>query len=558
MIHKISKFNQSYFRFFSKPIFSDFYFNKFIENYYDTKAEILYINNYSGKKNSKIVKDYELKDAIKNNISSFDNDTKISTVFNKRIRKMIDKNLDSKNITISVSINSKKDFNKYSNSDTNMSKSLLDFIDNFINYQNTKITNFDDDLNMNKINNNKKNIKENISRNKLILSTDNKSFIISNNNSLYLRNKENMKNEQNPINNKKHEMEKEENIRLESKNDMNDINDDNKIKKNYIEINNPRVIYSNRQTNKINNINNYSPLYKKPKPNLIINKNNDRAKISNNNLFNKQLSILNINTLKKTTKNTKFKFYIPQNSKNKYTLNNNNHIKSFSLKQAESIKSNKESSESSNIYINGKPELPSINLEKSSEKKYDKKIVLSNKNKKITSNLNLYINQFRNINFHVFKNQSNQNSIKTQRHNLNKLSLIPKEINQNIKNLISNFSEDKLIHKTINLNSINIEKNKLNYIKNNFMKKLRPSYSLNKEKESFNSTIKQLDIIKSNKVFNRNSLKNRIKMHTKFIIYGIQKKNNNINYTNRLNKKYKKIIYPINLMKKSASQKLNF
>ena len=53
------------------------------------------------------------------------------------------------------------------------------------------------------------------------------------------------------------------------------------------------------------------------KPNLIINKNNDRAKLSNNNLFNKQLSILNINTLRKTTKNTKFKFYIPQNSKNK-------------------------------------------------------------------------------------------------------------------------------------------------------------------------------------------------------------------------------------------------
>ena len=109
---------------------------------------------------------------------------------------MLDKNLDSKNITISVSINSKKDFNKYNNSDTNMSKSLLKFIDNFINYQNTKITNFDDDLNMNEINNNKKNIKENISRNKLILSTDNKSFIISNNNKLYLRNKENMKNEQ--------------------------------------------------------------------------------------------------------------------------------------------------------------------------------------------------------------------------------------------------------------------------------------------------------------------------------------------------------------------------
>ena len=36
-----------------------------------------------------------------------------------------------------------------------MSKSLLKFIDNFINYQNTKITNFDDDLNMNEINNNK-------------------------------------------------------------------------------------------------------------------------------------------------------------------------------------------------------------------------------------------------------------------------------------------------------------------------------------------------------------------------------------------------------------------
>ena len=50
LIIKINKHNQNYFRFFSKPIFTDFYFNKFLGNYYDNKAEIFYLNDYSGKK----------------------------------------------------------------------------------------------------------------------------------------------------------------------------------------------------------------------------------------------------------------------------------------------------------------------------------------------------------------------------------------------------------------------------------------------------------------------------------------------------------------------------
>ena len=170
-------------------------------------------------------------------------------------------------------------------------------------------------------------------------------------------------------------------------------------------------------------------------------------------------------------------------------------------------------------------------------------------------NLNLNINPLKIINMKIFQKKLNLNQIQTPRINLDRFSLILKDNkNQNRNNRISNFSEDKYFHKTMNLNSINIEKNKLNYIKNNFLKKLRPSYSMNREIESFNSDVKTLEINKSNKILN----KKRINIHTKNLINEIKKNGKNINYTNRVNIKYKKIIYPINLMKKNASKISNY
>ena len=350
LIIKINKYNQNYFRFFSKPIFSDFYFNKFIGSFYDNKAEVFYINNYSGKKNSKILKEHELKTAIKNNISTLDNDTINNTIFNKRIRKMIDKNLESRDITISLSVNTKKDFNK--STQNNISNSSISIFNNFINNNISKINNSKNISNNKLLDKNMKNLEE---KKILLDNSDNKinnKYIFSANNlSLYLNKNNNSNNNTIQIQNKKsnNDNKKVEKI-ISYKKDTNKRN-------NYIEINNPRIINSNnnKSVDKNNiNIKKFSQLYKKPK--IIIYKNYDKKELSKNTFSRNQISILSLNTLKKSPKKTKFNFYSPQNNKNKYLFNNLINVKTPLLKNVENAEFNKEISISHNTYINGKSE----------------------------------------------------------------------------------------------------------------------------------------------------------------------------------------------------------
>ena len=188
--------------------------------------------------------------------------------------------------------------------------------------------------------------------------------------------------------------------------------------------------------------------------------------------------------------------------------------------------------------INLKSELPSIKKE-NSVKNFNNNIGLLSNDKKISQKKILNIYPFKNSNFRIIK-KNQINKINTPRINLNKFSLDLRGINQAKK--ISNFSQDKIFDKNINLINLNIEKKKFNYIKNNFLKKLRPSYSMNKEIESFNSDIKTIEINnKINKNLSRNSFNNNIKSNTKYILGENKKRNYNI--------KHKKIIYPINLIK---------
>ena len=188
--------------------------------------------------------------------------------------------------------------------------------------------------------------------------------------------------------------------------------------------------------------------------------------------------------------------------------------------------------------INFKSELPSIKKENSVKNFNNNSGLLSN-DKKISQKKILNIYPFKNSNFRIIK-RNQINKINTPRINLNKFSLDLRGINQAKK--ISNFSQDKIFDKNINLINLNIEKKKFNYIKNNFLKKLRPSYSMNKEIESFNSDIKTIEINnKINKNLSRNSFNNNIKSNTKYILGENKKRNYNI--------KHKKIIYPINLIK---------
>ena len=520
LISKINKHNQNYYKFFSKPIFSDFYYNKFIGDYYDNKAEMFYINDYTGKKNTKILKENELKNAINYNISSFDNDTQVDTIFNKRMKKMIDNNLDSKDITISLTTTKKVEVN---NTDKNVSydslKTMIDYLQtNKSKINQSKESKLNEKNNQESIKNNINFIenKKQINNQKLKLAIDEQNINNDKNN-----NNQNLKKDESKINNNNPIIKQVDNNIKEKKEFY-----QTKIKENYIEINSPRIIYNKSQN--LNNIKNFSPLYKKPKVKI-----KNKLEISEKSPSKNQISILN--TLKKPQNISNLHFYSPQNNKVKYIFNK---IGALVSKKIESPESNKENSYLIIRNINLKSELPSIKKENSVKNFNNNSGLLSN-DKKISQKKILNIYPFKNSNFRIIK-KNQINKINTPRINLNKFSLDLRGINQAKK--ISNFSQDKIFDKNINLINLNIEKKKFNYIKNNFLKKLRPSYSMNKEIESFNNDIKTIEINnKINKNLSRNSFNNNIKSNTKYILGENKKRNYNI--------KHKKIIYPINLIK---------
>ena len=520
LISKINKHNQNYFKFFSKPIFNDFYFNKFIGDYYDNKAEIFYINDYSGKKNTKILKENELKNAINYNISSFDNDTRIDTIFNKRMKIMIDNNLESKDVTISLSSTKRV---KENSSNKNISYESLKTIIDYLATKKSKMngangSKLDEKNNQEsiKFEKNPNEIIKQINNQKLKLTIDEQNI----NNDKNIIN-QNLNNDENKINNKNPKIKNIENDNNKEKKEFNQT----KIKENYIEINSPRIIYNKSQN--LNNIKIFSPLYKKPKLKI-----KNKFEISKKSPSKNQLSILN--TLKKSQNISKIHFYSPQNNKVKYIFNN---LKSSISKKLESPESKKENSFLIIKSINLKSELPSLNKENSG-KNYNNNSGLLLNDKKISPKKIPNINPLKNSNFKIFK-KNQINKINTPRINLNKFSLDLRGINQAKK--ISNFSQDKIFDKNKNIISLNIEKKNFNYIKNNFLKKLRPSYSMNKEIESFNNDIKAIEINnKINKNLSRNSIFNHIKSNTKYILEGNKKRNIN---------KHQKIIDPINLIK---------
>lgn len=132
---KLNEYYKNYLKFFSKPMFINSLYNKIINDYYDRAAEIFYIKNYSQRKNSKEIKNNKNKkyndcNILESSLSSFDNDTENDTIFNKRIKNIIDNNLDSKSLTITLDINTKNDLNYIKKND--ISNSLENIVDNLI------------------------------------------------------------------------------------------------------------------------------------------------------------------------------------------------------------------------------------------------------------------------------------------------------------------------------------------------------------------------------------------------------------------------------------------
>ena len=109
-IHKLFDYYRNYNLFFSKPIFCDHKYSKILHKYGDKQAEIFYKNNY-GNSNEE---EEEKESSNKSSLSSLDNLTNNKTIFNQKVKNIIDNNinLSKETLTLESSKNFKKWFNK--------------------------------------------------------------------------------------------------------------------------------------------------------------------------------------------------------------------------------------------------------------------------------------------------------------------------------------------------------------------------------------------------------------------------------------------------------------
>ena len=537
-IEKLNEYYYNYLKFFSKPMFVNSFYNKLVNKYYDSKAEIFYVNNLTKKNKSQIAKKHKNNINNESILSSIDNDTENDIIFNKRIKKMIDNNLNTNSCTITLNINTKNDLNYINNK--NISNSFIDYVGNIVNYQT-----------------NQKNIKEeNILKN-------NKIEEINKNNKIEEIKKTNITKENKKINNIK---EKQKNIEcinneflMDLKNHDKDknlepinkfkiqhnqkkiklfLNDENIIEKNKLgkiqELNNFNISNRNKYI-KLNNQKSLSPLNSK-EINLLGDKRNSKKIFSK-----KNLSIgFNINIYKSPLNKINYiNFYSPQNNQEKkYILNkqitpinykNNPNffkdIKSIDIK----VKKNSSLSE---ILIN--PGLLSINIENSDKKIYNKKFKLFPKNLKnniqkmkninVTKQINYNNLNIKNIKIKTIKNKRNQS-----------------QKNMTLKDSIYNLNGEKKILNNGNLalSSIVVKKNNTNFI--------------NKGKTLINNDIYQYFEVKNNSsnIFENNSSKNNYKNGNKFHYQEVNKIGGNINIFG------KKIFFPINFKKSFNKRDIN-
>ena len=186
-IPRLAEYYKNYHKFFCKPFFRDFSKCELLHNCQDNKAEIFY------KKNLKNSKDNDISTTKKNesesdSLSSLDNITDNKFIFTKKTKKIIDQNLDSNCLTITL--NSNTDNKNISGgeliSTRNANDSFEKIVYNLIHYKKNKKSN--NRQNGNKINKNVKNkIKDNkkLNGNKTIkinayFNTKNKSNISNN------------------------------------------------------------------------------------------------------------------------------------------------------------------------------------------------------------------------------------------------------------------------------------------------------------------------------------------------------------------------------------------
>ena len=323
-IPKLNEYYKNYHIFFCKATLTDFKFGKLLKNYEDNKAEIFYKNNYNDSLLNKNDNEKSEK-GESSSLSSLDNITYNKIIFDKRNKEIIEKDLDSKNISITLTLDSlqlnkndkSKDLNVFEEN-SQKEDSLIESIKNIVYYQENK---------KNK-NNKKQNQNTNINTNNIIIkeitkkgNLNNKKDKIININNISKKSNENTKNKSNN---------KSEKIILEKQNNNNKENNSKLLNK----LNIHNSLYSLTKKNKS----------KENKKNSNYHNNNMNEKNNLGNVFLSPQANKNYFT-NITSRISEFNKYRPMNAKNSkrnksYRINSNNNKKYNIIKQNQITKNN--------------------------------------------------------------------------------------------------------------------------------------------------------------------------------------------------------------------------
>ena len=583
-IPKLSEYYKNYSKFFCVPIFTDRFIYKLMHRYEEKKAEDFYVNNYENEesKNKKENKSRSNEYNSESSLSSLDNITNNKTIFDERNRKIIDNDLNFKNYSMTLSmdsINKKSNYTKFL-SKRSKGKSFEEIVKNIVDYKfkrkktkkkqkfenkiNKKNNNLALILNMNKSRYKNKSyiffsdkitkhffskvssrfeeynknriikVQGNHRKNKTTNIQNHNSYNILNNNVISIKNS-NFKNftKLNKILKRK-----KVNTSNNTNCNSNDNSNNNTIRENNYLINKSnlikKVISFNNNTKKKKN--------KTFDNNLILNKNHFNKNINIYKKSHKLINPINLYVIKSSYYGSNFNLV----KSPKYAVfysndqtQNNNYIKTNKYKDRKSLISNNSSIIPKKKLISPKGEVKILS---------DNRI----KNKPIkgrTKNNFSYTNNNYNINFNnvIFYNQRSTNILD----NVNYNSVKNIQINPTLKNSKIKINENCYIK---NLKKIyNISRNKIKMEKNSLTQNHSGNNKTNSKTKSKNSNNTVYDKKKSINKKYKNKFKNDIKLNKNVIKFGGL--NNKILTNNFFSYKNKKININTNIGHKRNNSK---
>ena len=398
-IPKLNEYYKNYHIFFCKPTLTDFPMGIILKNYEDNKAEIFYKNNYD---DSNINKDEKSEKCESSSLSSLDNITYNKIIFDKRNKEIIEKDLDSKNISITLTLESllinNKDKSDNSKNLINLDEisdkenSFIQSIKNIVYYQENK----NKGINNKKQNNKNNNIyikeitKNNKGENKEKVNINNLSNTCKKINDS-IKSKKNMKNEKIVLDKNNNNKENNGNYykllnKLNIHNSLYSISKKNIINDNNQNINNKNIINENDNKNNVflspqarkhyfTNITSRISEFNKNKPTNIKNSKRNKSYRINNNI--KKNHVMHQNpTITNNNRNNHSKNHTHYPYSNQYIEYNLNNIKNISItsKNKNQNNNNIHNKNNSNIITNNIKSNPSQIL------KYNQFLMINNKN----------------------------------------------------------------------------------------------------------------------------------------------------------------------------------